>query len=69
MREQMKLNKASFLITIGDSFFDLSDDLQRFLEATATPTAKFVSDDNTHPASEGSQVLANLVWPSLQGLL
>ena len=31
--------------------------------------ANFALDDNIHPTLEGSQVLADLIWPNLQGLL
>jgi lysophospholipase L1-like esterase len=40
-----------------------------FVEARGSIPANFVLDDDIHPTSEGSQVLADLVWPHLQGLL
>jgi lysophospholipase L1-like esterase len=40
-----------------------------FVDSRGSIPANFVLDDDIHPTSEGSQVLADLVWPSLQGLL
>jgi len=40
-----------------------------FVDSRGSIPANFVLDDDIHPTSEGSQVLADLVWPHLQGLL
>lgn len=40
-----------------------------FIDPRGTIPASYVLDDDIHPTSAGSQVLADLIWPSLQGVL
>jgi len=40
-----------------------------FVDPRGTIPANYVLDDDIHPTSEGSQVLADLIWPHLQPLL
>ena len=40
-----------------------------FIDPRGTIPASYVLSDDIHPTAEGSQVLADLIWPSLQGLL
>ena len=40
-----------------------------FVDPRGHIPANYVLDDDIHPTAEGSQVLADLIWPSLQGLL
>jgi len=40
-----------------------------FIDPRGAIPANYVLDDDIHPTIEGSQVLADLIWPSLQGLL
>ena len=40
-----------------------------FIDSRGSIPAEYVLDDNIHPTAEGSQVLADLVWPVLQTVL
>ena len=40
-----------------------------FLDPRGTIPANYVLDDDIHPTTEGSQVLADLIWPHLQPVL
>ena len=40
-----------------------------FIDPRGTIPANYVLDDDIHPTSDGSQVLADLIWPSLQAIL
>ena len=40
-----------------------------FVDPRGSIPAEFVLSDNIHPTSEGSQVLADLIWPHLEPLL
>ena len=41
----------------------------QFVDPRGTIPANYVLDDDIHPTTEGSQVLADLIWPHLQPLL
>ena len=41
----------------------------QFVDPRGTIPAEYVLSDNIHPTTEGSRVLADLIWPKLQPLL